>query len=115
MFLIYKGIVEIFPFSVEDLELYGAHMVIRVVEFSSEGTKLERFLPKNQHNQRKSLNSENWCNGGCHLSKSALFDFQNQFFMSKIIGIFLNFKQLTSANDKYKNIGLNFSLTKEID
>ena len=63
MFLIYKGIVEIFPFSVEDLELYGAHMVIRVVEFSSEGSKLERFLPKNQHNQRKSLNSENWCNG----------------------------------------------------
>ena len=27
-------------------------MVIRVVEFSSGGTKLERFLPKNQHTQR---------------------------------------------------------------
>ena len=26
------------------------------------GTKLERFLPKNQHRQRKLLNFENWCN-----------------------------------------------------
>ena len=27
------------------------------------GTKLERFLPKNQHSQRKLLNFENWVNG----------------------------------------------------
>ena len=27
------------------------------------GTKLERFLPKNQHTQRKLLNFENWVNG----------------------------------------------------
>ena len=33
-------------------------MAIRVVEFSN-GTKLERFLPKNQHTQRKVLNFEN--------------------------------------------------------
>ena len=26
-------------------------------------TKLERFLPKNQHTQRKLLNFENWVNG----------------------------------------------------
>ena len=26
-------------------------------------TKLERFLPKNQHTQRKLLNFENWRNG----------------------------------------------------
>ena len=38
-------------------------MVIRVVEFSIGGTKLERFLPKNRHTQRKLLNFENWCNG----------------------------------------------------
>ena len=31
-------------------------MAIRVVEFSNGGTKLERFLPKNQHTQRKLLN-----------------------------------------------------------
>ena len=37
-------------------------MVIRVVEFSS-GTKLERFLFKNQHTPRELLNFENWCNG----------------------------------------------------
>ena len=37
-------------------------MAIRVVKISSEGTKLERFLPKNQHTQRKLLNFENWVN-----------------------------------------------------
>ena len=38
-------------------------MAIRVVEFSNEGTKLERFLPKNQHTQRKLLSFENWVSG----------------------------------------------------
>ena len=38
-------------------------MVIRVVEFSNGGTKLERFLPKNQYTRRKILNFENWVNG----------------------------------------------------
>ena len=38
------------------------------------GTKLERFLPKNQHAQRKLLNFENWVNVevsniGHHFSK----------------------------------------------
>ena len=42
--------------------------------FQTGGTKLERFLPKNQHNQRKSLNFEHWVNGevskiGHHFSK----------------------------------------------
>ena len=27
------------------------------------GVQLERFLPKNQHTQRKLLNFENWVNG----------------------------------------------------
>ena len=35
-------------------------MVVRVVEFSNGGMKLERFLPKNHHTQRKLLNFENW-------------------------------------------------------
>ena len=30
--------------------------------FKTGGTKLERFLPKNQHTQRKLLNFENWIN-----------------------------------------------------
>ena len=38
-------------------------MAIRVVEFLIEGTKLERFLSKNQQTQRKLLNFENWVNG----------------------------------------------------
>ena len=31
--------------------------------FKRGGIKLERFLPKNQHTQRKLLNFENWVNG----------------------------------------------------
>ena len=31
--------------------------------FQRRDTKLERFLSKNQHNQRKLLNFENWTNG----------------------------------------------------
>ena len=31
--------------------------------FKRGGTKLERFLPKNQLTQRKLLNFENWANG----------------------------------------------------
>ena len=31
--------------------------------FQTGGTNLERFLPKNQHTQRKLLNFENWVNG----------------------------------------------------
>ena len=43
-------------------------MATRVVKFSRGGTKLERFLPKNQQIQ-KILNFENWCSG--EVSKSA--------------------------------------------
>ena len=45
-------------------------MVIRVVEFSSGGTKLERFLHENQHTPRKLSNFENWCSG--EVSKSTI-------------------------------------------
>jgi hypothetical protein len=37
-------------------------MAIRVLEFSSGGTKLERFMSKNQHTQRKLSDFENWVN-----------------------------------------------------
>ena len=36
----------------------------RLWSFQTRGTKLERFLPKNQHTQRNLLNFENWINGG---------------------------------------------------
>ena len=32
--------------------------------FQTGGTKLERFLPKNQHPQGKLLNFKNWISGG---------------------------------------------------
>ena len=35
----------------------------RLWSFQTGGTKLERYLPKNQHTQRKILNFENWLNG----------------------------------------------------
>ena len=48
--------------------------------------KLERFLPKNQHNQRKFLNFENWTNG--EVSKSAkspnLLTFKVNFLYQKL-------------------------------
>ena len=47
-----------------DQVIHMYFMAIRVVEFSNGGYKLERFLPKNQHNQRKLLNFENWIKGG---------------------------------------------------
>ena len=37
-------------------------MAIQVLEFSNGGYKIERFMPKNQHTQRKLLNFENWVN-----------------------------------------------------
>ena len=64
-------------------------MAILVVEFSNGGYKIRKifaeestYLPKENY----VLNFEFWING--ELSKSA---FQSQFFMSKIIRIFLNF------------------------
>ena len=35
----------------------------RLWSFKTRDTKLERFLHKNQHTQRKLLNVENWCSG----------------------------------------------------
>ena len=35
----------------------------RLWSFQTGGTKLERFLPKNQHTQRKLLSFENWVSG----------------------------------------------------
>ena len=53
-------------------------MAVRVVEFSSGGTKLERFLHKNQHTQWKLLNFEFWNNGelskiGHHFSNKVMY------------------------------------------
>ena len=52
--------------SLQQHALIRTTMVLQVVEFSGEwvGTKLERFLPRNQHTNRKLLNFENWSNGG---------------------------------------------------
>ena len=51
---------------------YGAGHLLDMYIYGNTGCgffkrgviKLERFLPKNQHPQRKSLNFENWIIGG---------------------------------------------------
>ena len=52
-------------------------MAIRVMEFSNGVYKLERFLHKNQHNQRKFFNFKFWINGelskiGHHFSNKVI-------------------------------------------
>ena len=52
-------------------------MAIQVMEFSSRGTELERFLHKNQYTQMKLLKFEFWINGqlsktGHHFSKKVI-------------------------------------------
>ena len=60
------------------------------------GTKLERFLPKNQPTQRKLLNFENWVNGD--LSKVPKFDLLlNLFFF------FIEEYQFRSTNQEKKH------------
>ena len=49
-----------FPIAPDQCGQYG-NTGCRV--FKRGGKKLQRFLPKNQHTQRKLLNFENWCSG----------------------------------------------------
>ena len=74
------------------------NMAIRVVEFSNGGIKLERFLPKNQHTQRKLLTFENWTNGEPqHLAKIRLF--KVDYF---ILPLFLGPKLRSVAQNEWK-------------
>ena len=65
-------------------------MAIPVVEFSSGVTKLERFLHKNQHTQRKLLNFEIWIIG--ELSK--IGHHSNKLILSK------------NVNNKYRKVAI---------
>ena len=52
-------------------------MAVGVAEFQAGGTKLQRFLHKNQHTQSKLLNFEFWINGelskiGHHFSNKVI-------------------------------------------
>ena len=76
------------------------------------GTKLERFLPKNQHTQRKFLNFENWVNG--EVSKSAkspnLLTFKINFLCQKLSESFSIFFSLKNIN-----LGAHFLLLTFFD
>ena len=75
-------------------------------------TKLERFLPKNQHTQRKLLNFENWVNG--EVSKSAkspnLLTFKVNFLYQKLSESFSIFFSLKNIN-----LGAHFLLLTFFD
>ena len=80
--------------------------------FQTGGTKLERFLPKNQHTQRKFLNFENWTNG--EVSKSAkspnLPTFKVNFLYQKLSESFSIFFSLKNIN-----LGAHFLLLTFFD
>ena len=69
-------------------------MVVWVIEFSSGGYKIsnEMFLPKDQHTQRKLLNSRNWVNG--KLSKIGHFFSNEKMSITKNVLLFFNEKKL---------------------
>ena len=56
-----------------DLEVWQ----YRLWSFQTRGMKLERFLPKNQHTQRKSLNFENWISMGLRSFQKSEFQKSN--------------------------------------
>ena len=70
----------------------------RLSSFQAGYTKLERFLPKNQHNQRKLLNFENWVNE--EVSKGA------KVWLSKSIFYVKNHRNLSQFFFPLKNTNL---------
>ena len=84
----------------------------RLWSFQTRGTKLERFLPKNQHTQRKLLNFENWVNG--EVSKVPKFDqnltFKVNFLCQKLSESFSIFFSLKNIN-----LGAHFLLLTFFD
>ena len=68
--------------------------------FKRGGKKLEIFLPRNQHTQRKLLNFENWVNG--EVSKVPKFDqnltFKVNFLCQKLSESFSIFFSLKNIN-----------------
>ena len=92
--------------------------------FQTGGTKLEIFLPKNHHTQRKLLNFENWVNG--EVSKSAkspnLLTFKVKFIyqqLSESFSIFISLKNINLGQHflslKYMNLGQHFLSLKFFD
>ena len=73
----------------------------RLSSFQAGYTKLEQFLLKHQHNQRKLLSFENWVNG--EVSKSA------KIWLSRPIFYVKNYPNL-SQSFKYINLGSCFLL-----
>ena len=76
-------------------------MAIRVVEFSSWGTKSERFLHKNQATQRKLLSYEFWINGelskiGHHFSNKVI----SELILSKSVNNKICAPQSVFCNEK---------------
>merc|ERR1719491_1503560 len=84
----------------------------RLWSFQERDTKLERFLPKGQHNKGKFLSFENWTNG--EVSKSAkspnLLNFKVNFLYQKLSESFSIFFSLKNIN-----LGAHFLLLTFFD
>ena len=76
------------------------------------GTELERFLPKNQHTQRKLLNFENWVKGEVSkVPKSGqILTFKVNFLYQKLSESFSIFFSLKNIN-----LGAHFLLLTFFD
>ena len=86
------------------------NMAVGVAEFQAGGTKLQRFLHKNQHTQSKLLNFEFWING--ELSK-IVHHFSNEKFLKMILSknvsnkkcapklVFFNEKKIEKDSDDF--------------
>merc|ERR1712086_351841 len=78
----------------------------RLWSFQGRGTKLERFLHKNQHAQRKLLNFENWTSGEPqYLAKIRVF--KVDYF---IIPLFLAPKLSSVSKNEWKKHAYIFFL-----
>ena len=71
-------------------------MTIRIVEFLNGGTKLERFLPENQHTQRKLMNLRIGIVGASEAFKNQ--SFKSQLFLSSLKEKYLKLKSGLNLN-----------------
>ena len=84
-------------------------MAIPVVEFSKKGYKIRKVFVKKLTYPKEIIEFCIWCNRSCQIVPK--FDFQSQFFMSKIIG--WNLSQFFSL--KNINLGTHFLLLTFFD
>ena len=72
----------------------------RLWSFKSRDTKLERFLPKNQHTQMKLLNFENWCSVEVSILQAYFLLLKSKFYKKRGATFFMT-SHVSSASRLY--------------